>query len=65
MVRTFRTYVLDDYGRVNAPGIDLEAETVEEVIAIITPQANGSALEVWEGRDMVLHVKGKSSLRRP
>jgi hypothetical protein len=62
VVRTFRIYVLDDYGRVNAPPIDLEAETVKEVTAIITPQANGSAFKC-EGRDMVLHVKGKSSLR--
>ena len=64
-VRIFRVYVLDDHGRVHAPALDLEHETIEEVVAKVTPLARGQAFEVWEGRELVLRVDAAWKIGRP
>jgi hypothetical protein len=64
-VRSFRVHVLDDHGRVHAPALDLEHESIEEFVAKVTPLADGQAFEVWEGRELVLRVDAAWKIGRP
>lgn len=62
-MRTFRVYVLDDFGLVSAPAVDIKAVSVEDVVESVTPRAGGHAFEVKEVRDLVLHVNDKIALK--
>jgi hypothetical protein len=55
-MRTFRVYILDAAGHVDAPALIVEAETVGEAADTGEAQAEGRSYEIWEGDQMLVHV---------